>query len=244
MRWLRLVSGFAAVPLIPAAGIRHAEVWSRFAGTSGARRPFASWIAVTAAMLIYIAQAPRLRHAGRARRQHRLLPAGAHRAGRSAHRRSCPSDASLELQEQMRAAYGFDKPLPVQYALWLWKVLHGDLGTSIATGRPVATEVGARGRQHADPRLRGDADRLHLRHVLRLRRRLFPRLLARQARLRGLGARRQRAALLARHGAGHHLLGAARLAAADRRGAGRLRQLAARPRSTCATSSCRRSRCR
>ena len=52
-----------------------------------------------------------------------------------------PSDATLELQEQMRAAYGFDKPLPVQYALWFWKVIHGDLGTSLATGRPVASEV-------------------------------------------------------------------------------------------------------
>ncbi|MFD2181410.1 ABC transporter permease [Rhodoplanes azumiensis] len=52
-----------------------------------------------------------------------------------------PADATLELQEQMKAAYGFDKPLPVQYALWFWKVLHGDLGNSIATGRPVATEV-------------------------------------------------------------------------------------------------------
>jgi peptide/nickel transport system permease protein len=52
-----------------------------------------------------------------------------------------PSDASQELIDQMRAAYGFDKPLPVQYALWFWKVLHGDLGTSIATGRAVASEV-------------------------------------------------------------------------------------------------------
>ena len=52
-----------------------------------------------------------------------------------------PSDASQELVDQMRAAYGFDKPLPVQYALWFWKVLHGDLGTSIATGRAVASEV-------------------------------------------------------------------------------------------------------
>lgn len=52
-----------------------------------------------------------------------------------------PADATAEMQEQMRAAYGFDKPLPVQYGLWLWKVVHGDLGNSIATGRPVATEV-------------------------------------------------------------------------------------------------------
>jgi peptide/nickel transport system permease protein len=41
----------------------------------------------------------------------------------------------------MRTIYGFDKPLPVQYAIWFWKVLHGDLGHSIATGRSVATEV-------------------------------------------------------------------------------------------------------
>jgi peptide/nickel transport system permease protein len=42
----------------------------------------------------------------------------------------------------MRAAYGFDKPLPVQFGLWLMNALQGDLGKSIATGRPVATEVG------------------------------------------------------------------------------------------------------
>jgi peptide/nickel transport system permease protein len=52
-----------------------------------------------------------------------------------------PADASQELAAQMRAAYGFDRPLPVQFALWLWRALHGDLGTSIATGRPVLTEV-------------------------------------------------------------------------------------------------------
>jgi peptide/nickel transport system permease protein len=52
-----------------------------------------------------------------------------------------PADASQELAQQLRAAYGFDKPLPVQFGMWLWRVLHGDLGASIATGRPVATEV-------------------------------------------------------------------------------------------------------
>lgn len=52
-----------------------------------------------------------------------------------------PPDASAELAEQMRRAYGFDRPLPVQFSLWLWKALHGDLGTSIATGRPVIEEV-------------------------------------------------------------------------------------------------------
>jgi peptide/nickel transport system permease protein len=53
-----------------------------------------------------------------------------------------PVDATAAQQAEMRAAYGLDKPLPVQYAIWLWKVLHGDLGNSIASGRPVLNEVG------------------------------------------------------------------------------------------------------
>ncbi len=52
-----------------------------------------------------------------------------------------PADATQATIDEMRAAYGFDKPLPVQYAIWLWHVLHGDLGVSIATGRPVLGEV-------------------------------------------------------------------------------------------------------
>jgi peptide/nickel transport system permease protein len=52
-----------------------------------------------------------------------------------------PADASQELADQMRIAYGFDRPLPVQFALWLWKAVNGDLGNSIATGRPVLSEV-------------------------------------------------------------------------------------------------------
>jgi peptide/nickel transport system permease protein len=53
-----------------------------------------------------------------------------------------PIDATAEQQAEMRAIYGFDSPLIVQYGLWLWKVLHADLGTSIASGRPVLNEVG------------------------------------------------------------------------------------------------------
>jgi peptide/nickel transport system permease protein len=52
-----------------------------------------------------------------------------------------PADAPPEVVDQVRAAYGLDEPLPVQYALWSWKVLHGDLGNSIATRRAVVTEV-------------------------------------------------------------------------------------------------------
>jgi peptide/nickel transport system permease protein len=52
-----------------------------------------------------------------------------------------PPDASQALAEQMRKEYGFDRPLPVQFAIWLWKAMHGDLGTSIASGRSVTEEV-------------------------------------------------------------------------------------------------------
>jgi len=52
-----------------------------------------------------------------------------------------PADASQELAQQLRAAYGFDRPLPVQFGLWLWRAVNGDLGNSIATGRPVLAEV-------------------------------------------------------------------------------------------------------
>ena len=53
-----------------------------------------------------------------------------------------PVDATQETIDAMRTAYGYDKPLPLQYVIWLWHVLQGDLGISIATGRPVAQEVG------------------------------------------------------------------------------------------------------
>ncbi|MCF3931975.1 ABC transporter permease [Acuticoccus sp. M5D2P5] len=52
-----------------------------------------------------------------------------------------PIDATAEQQAEMMAIYGFDRPLPVQYAIWLGKALMGDLGTSIATGREVSAEV-------------------------------------------------------------------------------------------------------
>jgi peptide/nickel transport system permease protein len=52
-----------------------------------------------------------------------------------------PPDASQAMQDELRRIYGFDRPLPVQFGLWLWKAVQGDLGTSIATGRPVAGEV-------------------------------------------------------------------------------------------------------
>ena len=52
-----------------------------------------------------------------------------------------PADASVDLQQQMMKLYGFDRPWPVQFAQWIWRALQGDLGTSIATARPVTQEV-------------------------------------------------------------------------------------------------------
>jgi peptide/nickel transport system permease protein len=52
-----------------------------------------------------------------------------------------PPDASAELAAQLKTLYGFDRSLPEQFASWVWRALHGDLGTSIASGRAVAPEV-------------------------------------------------------------------------------------------------------
>ena len=41
-----------------------------------------------------------------------------------------------------RRTLGLDRPLPVQYALWLGRFARGDWGTSIVTGRPVRAMLG------------------------------------------------------------------------------------------------------
>jgi peptide/nickel transport system permease protein len=53
-----------------------------------------------------------------------------------------PPDAPQELVAKLKAYYGFDKPLPIQFLRWLMVVLQGDFGTSIASGRPVAEIIG------------------------------------------------------------------------------------------------------
>ncbi len=52
-----------------------------------------------------------------------------------------PADASLELIEKLKADYGFDKPIPVQFGKWVARAVQGDLGISLATGRPVNSEL-------------------------------------------------------------------------------------------------------
>jgi peptide/nickel transport system permease protein len=53
-----------------------------------------------------------------------------------------PADASQEVIDTVKAQYGLDKPVPVQYLVWLERALTGDLGRSISSGRPVADEIG------------------------------------------------------------------------------------------------------
>jgi peptide/nickel transport system permease protein len=42
---------------------------------------------------------------------------------------------------ELRARYGFDKPLLVQYGDRLWAALHGDFGASIQSGLGVRTQI-------------------------------------------------------------------------------------------------------
>ncbi|MBM6595225.1 ABC transporter permease [Microvirga pudoricolor] len=53
-----------------------------------------------------------------------------------------PDDTPPEAVAELKAKYGFDRPVPMQYLFWLGNVLTGDFGTSIGTGRPVIEEIG------------------------------------------------------------------------------------------------------
>lgn len=46
-------------------------------------------------------------------------------------------DIPPEALEEMKRYYGFDKPVHVRYALWLWNVIHLDLGRSYIYQDPV-----------------------------------------------------------------------------------------------------------
>jgi len=52
-----------------------------------------------------------------------------------------PPDAPMEVVNKIRQDYGLDKPLPVQFAIWLEHVCTGDLGRSLATGRSVWSDL-------------------------------------------------------------------------------------------------------
>jgi peptide/nickel transport system permease protein len=52
--------------------------------------------------------------------------------------------ATKEAVEQVRVKLGLDKPLPVQFVRYVGDLAHGDLGTSLTTGQPVASEIRTR----------------------------------------------------------------------------------------------------
>jgi peptide/nickel transport system permease protein len=51
---------------------------------------------------------------------------------------------SAEQLARMRAFFGLDQPLHLQYLSWLGAVLRGDAGFSVRSGQPVTAEIGAR----------------------------------------------------------------------------------------------------
>jgi peptide/nickel transport system permease protein len=53
-------------------------------------------------------------------------------------------DFNPELVERERAKLGLDQPLPIQYVLWLGRVVRGDLGYSLINRQPVAGIIGQR----------------------------------------------------------------------------------------------------
>ena len=54
------------------------------------------------------------------------------------------ANVTREVIEAERARLGLDQPVYVQFARWLWGVVHGDLGLSMWTGKTVVYEVGIR----------------------------------------------------------------------------------------------------
>lgn len=51
---------------------------------------------------------------------------------------------SPEAVEEMKRSFGYGEPLAQRYLSWLWQVLHGDLGLSVAHRVGVATLIGQR----------------------------------------------------------------------------------------------------
>ena len=53
-------------------------------------------------------------------------------------------DATPETVDLVRRDLGLDRPLPTQFLRFVSGIAHGDLGTSLRSRRPVATEIGER----------------------------------------------------------------------------------------------------
>lgn len=51
---------------------------------------------------------------------------------------------SSQRVDEIRALFGLDRPVLVQYADWLGNLLHGDFGRSLVSGRSIATDLAMR----------------------------------------------------------------------------------------------------
>ena len=51
---------------------------------------------------------------------------------------------SADQLSRMRAFFGLDQPLHLQYLAWLGSILHGDAGFSVRSGQPVTAEIAGR----------------------------------------------------------------------------------------------------
>ncbi|WP_373355930.1 ABC transporter permease [Pseudoroseicyclus sp. CXY001] len=51
------------------------------------------------------------------------------------------TDFSVAELEALRRELGLDRPMVQQFLDWLWRLLHGDLGASFASGQPVVAEI-------------------------------------------------------------------------------------------------------
>jgi len=49
--------------------------------------------------------------------------------------------APPELIEELRTKWNLDKTLPEQYGIYVWRLLQGDFGISISTGKPVLSDL-------------------------------------------------------------------------------------------------------
>src|SRR5919205_4681483 len=51
------------------------------------------------------------------------------------------TEITPERMAELNRRVGLDRPVIEQYLLWAGSALHGDFGTSLWTGRPVASEI-------------------------------------------------------------------------------------------------------
>src|SRR5713226_590580 len=72
------------------------------------------------------------------------LPPGDYVTSYIAQLMSTGSLVTQEEAENLRAQYGLDRPVYVQYAKWMWLVLHGNFGVSMEWKRPVTEVIGDR----------------------------------------------------------------------------------------------------